>query len=159
MAVSWWVACNATELGAFCLVMRHGGLRISDATTLNDTQLVGRASGQGWALRVFQKKTQEWVYIPVPALVEEDLRSLKFKGEVGGRRYWFWTCEGDDETPWNNWYTKIQKIIKSVDKQKPFLHSVSPHSFTHTFSTSHLNAGTDIKFVSRWLGHKSVSIH
>ena len=151
-------AYNASELRAFCLVMRYGGLRISDATTLNDTQLVERASGQGWALRVFQKKTQEWVYIPIPGFVEEELRSLKFKGEAGGRRYWFWTCEGDDETARNNWYTKIQKIIKSVDKQKPFLHSVSPHSFRHTFSISHLNAGTDIKFVSRWLGHKSVTI-
>src|SRR2546427_1799506 len=80
------------------------------------------------------------------------------KNCAGGRRYWFWTCEGDDETARNNWYTKIQKIIKSVDKQKPFLHSVSPHSFRHTFSISHLNAGTDIKFVSRWLGHKSVTI-
>lgn len=149
---------NARELRAFCLVMRYGGLQISDATTLNDKQLVERASGQGWALRVFQKKTQEWVYIPIPGFVAEQLRNLQFKGEEGGRRYWFWTCKGDDETARNNWYTKIQKIIKSVDQQKPFLHSVSPHSFRHTFSISHLNAGTDIKFVSRWLGHKSVAI-
>ena len=67
-------AYNASELRAFCLVMRYGGLRISDATTLNDTQLVERASGQGCALRVFQKKTQEWVYIPIPGFVEEELR-------------------------------------------------------------------------------------
>ena len=57
---------NAQQLRVFCLVMRHAGLRISDVTMLNERQLVRRASGEGWALKVFQKKTDEWVYIPVP---------------------------------------------------------------------------------------------
>lgn len=35
---------------------------------------------------------------------------------------------------------------------------VSPHTLRHTFCISHLNAGTDIKFVSRWCGHKSTAV-
>lgn len=149
---------NARELRAFCLVMRHAGLRISDATTLNHTQLVERASGRGSAPRIFQKKTREWAYIPVPDSVAKELSDLEFKAEKDGRRYWFWTGNGDDDTAKNNWYRKIQKVITAARKQKPFLHPVSPHTFRHTFSIAHLNAGTDIKFVSRWLGHRSVTI-
>lgn len=149
---------NARELRVFCLTMRYAGLRISDATTLNDTQLVKRASGRGWALKVFQKKTQEWVYIPIPEFVATELTALDFKGKKEGRQYWFWTAEGEDDTARNNWYRKIQKVINQVAKEKPFLHPVSPHTFRHTFSIAHLNAGTEIRFVSRWLGHKSVTI-
>ncbi len=149
---------NARELRVFCLVLRHAGLRISDATTLNDTQLVERASGSGSALRIFQKKTHEWVYIPIPDFVATELLGLEFKSEKDGRRYWFWTGGGDDDTAKNNWYRKIQKVIAAAAAERPFLHPVSPHTFRHTFSISHLNAGTDVKFVSRWLGHRSVTI-
>lgn len=149
---------NARELRAFCLVLRHAGLRISDATTLNYTQLVERASGRGSAMKIFQKKTQEWVYVPIPEFVATELLGLEFKSEKNGRRYWFWTGGGDDDTAKNNWYRKIQKVIAVAAKERPFLHPVSPHTFRHTFSISHLNAGTDIKFVSRWLGHRSVTI-
>lgn len=72
---------NAQELYAFCLVMRYAGLRIGDTTTLNDGQLVRRQSGRGWALRVFQQKTEEWVYIPIPEFVETELRKLKCKAK------------------------------------------------------------------------------
>jgi integrase len=149
---------NSLELRAFCLVMRHAGLRISDATTLNDTQLVERASGNGWALKVSQTKTKEWVYVPIPDFVEASLRKLKFKGTREGRRYWFWSCEGEPDTAKNNWYTKVMKPIKAAQQSEVFRHHASPHTFRHTFSIAHLNAGTDIKFVSRWLGHKSVAV-
>lgn len=154
---------NSRELRAFCLVMRHAGLRISDATALNHTELVPRASGSGWALKLFQKKTDEWVYIPIPNFVEEELRALNFKGELDGRRYWFQTCLAEGDTAKNNWYTKIMKPVKAALKEAaamkvPFRHAVTPHTFRHTFAISHLNAGTDIKFVSRWLGHASTSV-
>ena len=149
---------NARELRAFCLVMRHAGLRISDATALNNTQLVQRASGNGFALRIFQKKTREWVYVPIPDFVATELQALEFKAEKEGCSFWFWTGKGDDDTATNNWYRKIQKVIAAASTTKPFLHPVSPHTFRHTFSIAHLNAGTDIKFVSRWLGHRSVTI-
>lgn len=94
---------NAQELYAFCLVMRYAGLRIGDATTLNDGQLVKRQSGKGWALRILQQKTEEWVYIPILEFVEKELRKLKFKGKKDGRNYWFWTCNGALDTAITNW--------------------------------------------------------
>jgi integrase len=147
---------NARELSAFCLVMRYAGLRIGDATTLNDGQLVARQSGKGWALRVFQQKTEDWVYIPIPDFVETELRKLKFKGKKDGCNYWFWTCEGALDTATTNWRERVSRLLAAAQKTKPFAHKATTHSFRHTFSIRHLNAGTDIKFVSRWLGHASV---
>jgi integrase len=113
--------------------MRYAGLRISDAANLHDTQLVERASGRGSALRVFQKKTQECVYLPIPEFVAKELSELEVKGGAS-------------------------PLVFGPVKAMTVLHSVSPHTFRHTFSIAHLNAGTDLKFVSRWLGHKSVTI-
>ena len=152
---------NAVELRTFCLTMRHTGLRISDTVALDDTALMTRASGDGWAIKVYQKKTKEWVYIPIPTFLEAALRKLPIKGQKGGKRFWFWTCAGTQKSAKNNFYMRIMKIVRRVEKSANkgrFAHAVTPHTFRHTFSISHLNAGTDIKIVSRWLGHKSVTV-
>ena len=147
---------NAQELRVFSLVMRHAGLRISDATTLNDKQLVKRQSGNGWAFRVYQQKTEEWVYVPIPDFVEQELRGLQLKGHRDGRSYWFWTCEGAVDTAITNWRERVSRLLALAEREQKFLHPATPHTFRHTFSIRHLNAGTDIKFVSRWLGHASI---
>jgi len=151
-------AIKRQSLRVFCLTMRHAGLRISDATTLNENQLVQRASGRGYALKVFQKKPQEWVYMPIPDWVAAELEALPFEGEVNGIKYWFWSGNGAIDTAINNWYRKISRIVKAVEQTHKFLNPVSPHVFRHTFAISHLNAGTDVKFVSRWLGHASTGV-
>jgi len=147
---------NAQELRVFCLVMRHAGLRISDATTLNDKQLVKRQSGKGWAFRVYQQKTEEWVYVPIPDFVEQELGELQVKGRRDGRNYWFWTCEGAIDTAVTNWRERVTRLLALAEREQKFLHAATPHTFRHTFSIRHLNAGTDIKFVSRWLRHASI---
>jgi site-specific recombinase XerD len=150
---------NAIELRTFCMTMRQVGLRISDAVALDDTAIVPRASEEGWAIQVFQNKTEEWVYIPITASLEAALRKLPIKGEVKGKRYWFWTGVGAQKSAKNNFYMRIMKIVRRVEEEHgPFAHPVTPHTFRHTFSIRHLNAGTDLKIVSRWLGHQSVSV-
>jgi integrase len=138
--------------------MRHAGLRISDATALNDQQLVQRASGKGHALKVFQKKPQEWVYVPIPDWVAAELQALPFRASKDGARYWFWTGRGELDTAINNWYRSISDVVKAVQEAHQFWSPVSPHVFRHTFAISHLNAGTNVKFVSRWLGHASTAV-
>ena len=149
---------NAQRLRAFCLTMRHAGLRISDATALNDQQLVQRASGKGYALKVFQRKPQEWVYVPIPDWVAAELQALPFRASKDGAGYWFWTGRGELATAINNWYRSISDVVKAVQEAHKLLNPVSPHVFRHTFALSHLNAGTNVKFVSRWLGHASTAV-
>jgi integrase len=145
-----FAAIKNQDLRVFCLVMRHGGLRISDTTVLNNTQLVTRASGHGWALKLFQKKTKEWVYIPIPEHVADELRALPFVDDM----HWFWNGKDDPESVSDNWYAKLKTVVNKLNFNRP----VSPHTLRHTFCISHLNAGTDIKFVSRWCGHKSTTV-
>jgi integrase len=49
-------------------------------------------------------------------------------------------------------------VLGRVAKRTPFVHVVTPHSLRHTFSIRNLNAGVDIKMVSRWLGHLNSSV-
>ena len=113
-------------------------------------QLVIRASGEGWALKLFQKKTKEWVYIPIPVLLADVLHALPFKSGT----YWFWTGKGTPETAVTNWYNRMKAVVDTLN----FNRSVSPHTLRHTFCISHLNAGVDLKIVSRWCGHKSIAV-
>ena len=62
---------------------------------------------KGWALKFYQKKAQECVYIPIPDFVAEALRGLEIKGEVNGKKYWFWTGNGEPETAENNFLRAI----------------------------------------------------
>src|ERR1022692_3084219 len=43
-------------------------------------------------------------------------------------------------------------------KDKPFTHAFSPHCLRHTFAIQHINVGTDVKLISKWLGHESVAV-
>jgi integrase len=119
---------------------------------------VARASGQGWALKVYQKKTKEWVYIPIQDSLQTELCQLKFKGEKDGKRYWFWTTEGTEKTAQNNWYRAITNAIAKAKTKITFRHTCTPHTFRHTFAIWHLNHGMDIKVLSRLLGHGSVAV-
>jgi len=93
---------------------------VGDATTLNDSQLVPRQSGTGWALRVFQQKTEDWVYVPIPDFVEAELRRLKFKGKQDGCNYWFWTCEGALDTATTNWRERVSRLLLMAQERRPF---------------------------------------
>lgn len=144
-----------TDLHTFCQVMRWAGLRISDATMLNHTQIIRRASGDGWAIQIPQtKKTKETVYVPVPMTLVEALNSLQPQCEVNGRKYWFWSGACEVDTAKDNWYIKVMRVVN----RNRFLHPVTPHTFRHTFAISHLNAGVDIKLVSRWLSHSQTTV-
>jgi integrase len=49
-------------------------------------------------------------------------------------------------------------LAARAQREQPFKHPFSPHCLRHTFAIQHLNQGTDIKLVSKWLGHKNVAI-
>lgn len=97
-----FAAIHSPELLVFCSVMRRAGLRISDATALNESNLVTRASGVGFAIKMFQKKTKEWVYIPIPESLAESLKALPFKGSKDGVGYWF-SLKRSSDTAAGNW--------------------------------------------------------
>jgi integrase len=150
---------NSRELRALCLVMRYAGLRVSDAVALDHTQLVRREHGDGYAIKIMsQQKTKEWVRVPITREVVDALHGLNFKGERDGKKFWFYTGSGERGTAVNNWRERIANLFKLAQRDKPFAHNASSHTWRHTFAISMLNAGVDVKMVSRWLGHSSIRV-
>lgn len=143
---------NSKELRALVMVMRYTGLRISDAVTLDHTQLVPRESGPGYAIKIMSmQKTDEWVRIPITLEAARALRGLNFKGEKNGRKFWFYTGNGERDTAITNWRERVDNLLKLAQRPPcaPFLHHATPHTLRHTFAISALNNGADIKMVSR----------
>jgi integrase/recombinase XerD len=155
---------NSQELLAFIQVLRHSGLRISDAVKLERSQLVPSSDGDGFGLSVFQQKVQRSVYIPLPDGrhgtddVVSALRALPAKSE----KYFFWTGNGGLDTATTNWRARLDKLFKlaesSTGSRKPFTHRPHPHRFRHSFAAGYLLAGMPLKAISLLLGHANTRV-
>ena len=73
-------------------------------------------------------------------------------GQMKNGKKYFFTCT----------YTalrmRIDALAERAQKEKPFAHAFSPHCLRHTFAIQHINVGTDVKLISKWLGHESVAV-
>jgi integrase len=146
------VARNSELLTAVYLVMRHGGLRISDAVRFHTSELVQSVDGEGWALKLAnQEKTGDPVYVKLPDFVANALHHLPIRGNG----YFFWDgVTGIDHVEAS--FTKaFQAVSDKVNKQTAFEHRVTPHTCRHTFAIYWLNQGVDMKTLSRAMGHKT----
>ena len=135
---------TATEL------MRWTGMRISDAHKFADSEIVRNQKGSGWNADFIQKKTKRRCVSPLPEHVVEMLHGLP--GQMKDGKKYFFTCS----------YTalrgRIDTLAERAQKATPFTHAFSPHCLRHTFAIQHINVGTDVKLVSKWLGHESVAV-
>lgn len=53
---------------------------------------------------------------------------------------------------------RVDTLAERGQKDQPFAHPFSPHCLRHTFAIQHINVGTDVKLISKWLGHESVAV-
>ena len=131
-------------------LMRWTGMRISDAHKFNDSEIVRNETGHGWNADFIQKKTKRRCATPLPEHVVKMLNALPGQMKVG--RKYFFTCT----------YTalrmRVDTLAERAQKDKPFTHAFSPHCLRHTFAIQHINVGTDVKLISKWLGHESVAV-
>jgi integrase len=134
----------ATEL------MRWTGMRISDAHKFADSEIVRNEKGNGRNADFIQKKTKRRCVTPLPEHVVEMLKALP--GQMKDGKKYFFTCT----------YTalrgRVDTLAERAQKDKPFTHAFSPHCLRHTFAIQHINVGTDVKLISKWLGHESVAV-
>jgi len=141
------------RLRTLTLLMRWSGLRIRDAVTLERHRL------HGDNLLLYQAKTGQPVYVPLPPDVAEALRTIP-DGPRPNPRYFFWSGNGLPKSAvadWQRSYRRLFEIadIKKLDGDKKRCH---PHMFRDTFAVEMLLAGVPIDQVSILLGHSSVKI-
>ena len=140
-------------------LMRWTGLRIRDAVTL-ERRRVGRDPATGmWSVILYQKKTGDDVYCPLPPDVAELLINVPAsqKGNTNPT-YFFWTGNGSPKTLVANWQRSYGKLFALAKITQP--DGVSkrcfPHMFRDTFAVESLLSGMKIEDVSSMLGHSSI---
>jgi site-specific recombinase XerD len=143
------------ELGRWC------GLRMSDLTKFNRSELVRNSTDTGWNASFIQWKIRKYknrarCIVPVPDHVAAMLLELPYTSEDGNKKFWF-KVPGVTNLHMH-WYYKIMSLFSLAQKMtKPFMHRYTPHSLRHCFAIQNLNAGMDIRMVSKFLGHMNLA--
>jgi integrase len=133
--------------------MRWSGLRIRDAVTLERHRL------HGDSLLLYQAKTGQAVYVPLPAHVVDALVDIP-DGPRPNPRYFFWSGNGAAKSvvaDWQRAYRRLFELadIRGLDGELKRCH---PHMIRDTFAVEMLLAGVPMDQVSILLGHSSVKI-
>jgi len=120
----------------FCIICLNLGLRKSEALSLKWPDINFKAR----KVTIAETKNYSLRVIPINDALFNHLRQMKRYGEFvisrkNGKRY-----------------TRIDDAFKAVAQASGF--KVSPHSLRHTFATHHLQAGTSIKTLQYYMGHK-----
>ncbi len=128
------------------------GLRVSELCALNkDTFLLANHElrllirGKGNKERVLQITTPELVQLAKTYFCE-------FQEEIQAHGYILLNKRKNPLSP-----QSVRRIIQKYLKQIGVDYPITPHMFRHTFATSLLDAGMDIRYIQALLGHSSIS--
>jgi integrase/recombinase XerD len=135
------------KLRALVLLMRHSGLRISDAVILTEDRI------RDGKLFLYQAKTEEPVWVPLPEIALEALRVIKEEDTP----YYFWTGKGKLRHAPTEWQDRLKKLFTLAGVYDPSSHNQS-HRLRDTFACELLVKGVSIEIVSMLLGHTNINV-
>ena len=128
------------------------GLRVSelcaltrDTFLLNDSGLRLLVRGKGRKERILQIKTPELLQL-VETYCDAFSKEIQEQGVI------LFNQRGCPLSP-----QPVRRIINKYLNQIGESNHVTPHMFRHTFATSLLDAGMDIRYIQSLLGHSSIS--
>jgi integrase len=143
---------NKAKVRACMQLQRYSGLALQDAVTLTKEELIQEGEGKRKVFRVqtSRHKTKTRINNVIPTWLGEEL--LKVKN--GNPKYFFWagtTASAENATSFfHKMYAKVFKA-SGVATKRP----CGSHDFRHTYAVSLLQAGVDMRKVSKALGHFS----
>lgn len=123
------------------------GVRISEALSLR----IGDVDSQRMVIHVRGGKAGKDRYLPLAESLLEQLRV-----------YWLvhrpsdFLLAGKDPHKAITGRT-VRRMCRQAAEQAGITKTVTPHTLRHSFATHHLEAGTDIKTIQMWLGHRSLT--
>ena len=132
---------RAVQIRALVLLMRHTGLRIGDACTLERSRI------HHGLLTLRTEKGGPDVRIPVHPDAMEALNKIPKTSP-----YYFWSGESKRRTVVNIWEASFKAMFGRAGIAG---HS---HQLRHTFAVDLLQRGTSLEHVSSLLGHKNLKI-
>ena len=128
------------------------GIRVSelceltdDTFQLQDDMLRLVIQGKGRKERVIQITTPQLIIV-AKRYLEIYAQDIQVSGSI------FYNRCGRKLSP-----QSVRRIILKHSKTIKTAHHVTPHMFRHTFATSLLEAGMDIRYIQSLLGHSSIS--
>jgi integrase len=134
---------NARRIRAFVLLLRHSGLRIGDAVTVERNRITGDKPF------LYAAKTGTPVYCPLPDSLMVALVAIPSISA----KYFFWASESKLESATGNW----QRTLKGVFDLGGIVDGHA-HRFRDTFAVGLLQAGVPMERVSGLLGHSSIKV-
>lgn len=130
------------------LMLLYGtGVRISEALALR----VGDIDSQRMVIHVRGGKAGKDRYLPLADSLLEQLRVYWLACRPVGFLF-----PGRDPRKSVSGRT-VRKMCCQAVRQAGLTKTVTPHTLRHSFATHHLEAGTDIKTIQMWLGHRSLT--
>jgi len=153
------VVLSPAELGRFfaavpnakhrviLMTMYAAGLRVSEALQLK----VADVDSERMVLRIRQGKGQKDRYVPLsPSLLE----LLRAYWKASRPRDWLFPGAHPDQ-PLHA--TAVQKACRLAALEARLRKPVTTHSMRHCFATHHLEAGTDLRTIQVYLGHRALN--
>ncbi|MGA9559349.1 MAG: tyrosine-type recombinase/integrase [Terriglobales bacterium] len=138
------------KVRAFVQLMRWTGLAISDAASLERSEIHFDKGKKLHRVVTSRQKTGTHVSVPLPpAIAKEVLTVLN-----GNPRYVFWTGNGLVSSTVTHWQDDMRKLFKAAGITSAG--NMLSHRLRDTFAVDLLEKGVPLEEVSKLLGHESI---
>lgn len=139
---------KAIRAHAIVQLMRHTGLAIRDAVTLERTDI--EKDGKLHRVVTSRQKTGTHVSVPIPPDVAAEIVAAMKLNE--NPQYIFWnTGTGKPQSAVTNWQHDLRQAFRAAGMQDGH-----PHRLRDTFAVGLLEKGVPLEEVSKLLGHTSI---
>jgi integrase/recombinase XerD len=138
---------RAIKVRSVVLLMRHSGLAVADATTLERAKI--RTKKGRTIVETTRRKTRVPVSVPIPPDVAAEILATPNDNP----KYLFWSGRSDWRTVKHEMLVDIKKVFQAAFGEDT---EFTSHNLRDTAGCEWLKAGVPLEIVAEMLGHKSV---